>query len=60
MKVKDVMFQLNILNPELEIEFRAYEYWKKNSRKMNYKDLSIVEMRIVGNKAVLSNQCGVD
>ena len=59
MKVKDLIFMLNALNPKREIEFRAYTNSKKE-----YIDLPIVEVRIgIKNdesKLIISNQMGVE
>lgn len=54
MKVKEVMHQLNMLNPERDIEFRAYT-------RGSFTDFPVAEVRIdpKEGKLVMSNLCGV-
>lgn len=56
MKTKELMVKLSILNPERDIEFRAYIAHKDKPIDMTISDVRITKE----GKIVISNQCGVD
>jgi len=55
MKVKEMIEKLTLLNPESEIEFRAYTNMGED-----FIDLPFSDVRFTKSRIVFSNQCGVE
>lgn len=57
MKVKEIMHQLRMFNPEVSVDMRVYNH---NAAKKGFRDFPINDVRITKEGIMMSNQRGVE